>query len=147
MGIAGSAVWPAGRKVTGIQATIHQITWFPSNAQGRFTELEASDLRTRRVRSLLDVPDLTSLTFTIDSAFTQRIPGVHATVIFRNGAGKIIGGSDHGAADVQGSDPQPGRSVRELLLPTDHEDPAAAPAPAAADLGRTEIYVFPSEFP
>ncbi|MFI0487501.1 hypothetical protein [Actinomadura sp. 9N215] len=139
-GVGGTIPQAAARKVADLRLTVTETTWVPTNAEGRFTGLVASQVRTQQATRPAD-GGRTTLTFTIDSAFAKPIPGVDASVVFRDGAGRIIGGVDHvtSRADFDGVDVPPGRSDHELTLKED--------APAGVDESRTEVYVFPNSWP
>jgi hypothetical protein len=135
-GIGGIIPYVSYQRLADIRVTITETTWIPHAAQSQFAKVTAAQVRTERSAG---AP--TTLTFTIDSAFHKPIPGVDVSVIFRDPAGKIVGGVDHVVSrlSVNATDVPPGRSIHQMLLQDG--------TPADADDSRTEVYAFPNSLP
>jgi hypothetical protein len=135
-GVGGTIPYVSSQRLADIRVTITETTWIPNNTQGQFSKITAGQVRTERSAG---AP--TTLTFTIDSAFNKPVPGVDVSVIFRDTAGKIVGGVDHVVSrlSVNATDVPPGRSIHEMELRDG--------TPAGADDDRTEVYAFPNQLP
>ncbi|MBC6462844.1 hypothetical protein [Actinomadura sp. HBU206391] len=115
-----------------LQVQIGRSTWFPPNSRyDEFARITASEIKTPQN------PGLT-VSFMMESAYaTSR--RAWATSLFRNAAGKIIGGTSH-CDDANRDQPDrivlPGRARGHIARGLDYIVPHVAPA-------RSELYLDP----
>ncbi|MFI0446828.1 hypothetical protein [Actinomadura sp. 6N118] len=141
-GVGVTSSHPNPAKVADIRVVIIETEWVTSNDREQFAKLTAGPVRTERATaSQRAAAETTSVTFTIDSAFSKPLLAVEMSAIFRNTARKIVGGARHLKRQdgMNSIHIPPGRSTHEMALEDD--------TPSSADDSRTEVYVFPFVFP
>ncbi|MGN9910980.1 hypothetical protein ACTMTJ_25820 [Phytohabitans sp. LJ34] len=116
-----------GRAVTSLKVEIGESWWLPASAA------RIAPLTTSGVTATTD--DVVHVRFTVDNGYPVPVKRV-AMALLRDAAGAIVGGTGPDEAQASLGDFPPGRSPGEIE--------SIGGAPAGVDLGRTEVYVYPT---
>lgn len=80
--------------------------------EGRFTALKAGGVRTQRSSSTRQA----TLRFGVDSGFTEPVPVMRVSALFRDRSGRIIGGADDLRQEESFKNVPPGRAQFQLVV-------------------------------
>jgi hypothetical protein len=123
----GAQIYVGSPGATRIAVQIGTSTWYPRTNPG-FAEVASADVQTRHRTGSA------TFTFALTSAYHQTVTGRYLYIIFRDQAGKLIGGAGGGGDVTRPCDAvPPGRSrcTTGILYPL----------PAGTVDARTEVYV------
>ncbi|URM98306.1 hypothetical protein LUW76_30315 [Actinomadura madurae] len=123
-------------QVADIKVEVTETTWTTDRSEGRFTALKAGGVRTQR-----EFPSTrqATLRFGVDSGFTEPVPVMRVSALFRDRSGRIIGGADDLRQEESFKNVPPGRAQFQLVV--------GDGLPAGTADERTEIHVHPVLFP
>ncbi|GIJ66615.1 hypothetical protein [Virgisporangium ochraceum] len=134
----GVEEWLDGRGVAALTVTVEPPTWVPVDQPlqrdpGRLRVIRLGPLAAGEVRAIAG--SRFSVSFNASSGFEERIP-VGVAVLWRDGAGRIVGGA--AATDATRClDVAPGQGRFSV------EPDRIRSVPAGADVARTEVFLAP----
>jgi hypothetical protein len=123
----GAQIYVGSAGATRIAVQVASSTWYPRTNPG-FAEVTTADVQTRRTAGSA------TFTFAVTSTYRQAVTGRYLYIIFRDQAGKLIGGAGAGGDVTRPCDSvPPGRSrcTTGILFPL----------PAGTVDARTEVYL------